>query len=161
MKNRSPTHSVGFLQSRDDAPSLPFLVKGGRKLNGLEPVAAGRAAVTPGSTVAKVVGARQGATHLDYPCITQAPPGMPAAAPSHKGNCKDHLDGQERNGRWSTFRERQLPTVMVAGSAAGSGSSGLATAAEASAPWCVGPSGHNSRNEASALEDASSTYRSR
>ena len=95
MKNRRPTGSAEFLQSCRVAPSLPFLVKGGRKLNGLELIAAGRAAVTPGATVAKVVCARQGAASLGYPCTTQAPPGMPSAAPSHKPHCEDHLDGQE------------------------------------------------------------------
>ena len=113
MKNRGRIQSAGFVQSRKVAPSLPFLAKGGRKLNGLEPIVAGRAAVTPGATVTRVVGARQASSYVDYPCTTQAQHGMEAAARWHKGNCEAHLGGQERNGRWLTFRQRQLPTVMV------------------------------------------------
>jgi len=65
----------------------------------LEPITAGRAAVTPGAGVAEILSAGEAATYLDDPGTTRAPPGMAAAAPWHKAGCGDHLDGQERK-KW-------------------------------------------------------------
>ena len=62
------------------------MAKGGRKLNCLEPIAAGRAVVTPGAAVAEILSAGEAATYLDDPCTMEASPGMGAAAPSHKGS---------------------------------------------------------------------------
>ena len=87
MKNRGVTQRLGLLRSRKGAPSLPFMAKGGRKLNGLEPYAAGRAAVTPGSRVVKVVDARRATTYLDEPWPSEASPQgrRPKGAAWHAG----------------------------------------------------------------------------
>ena len=101
MKNQAVTQRIGLLRSRKGAPSLLFLAKGGRELNGVELYAAGRAAVTPGSRITKVVDPRRGTRYLDEPWTTAAPPGMPAAAPSHKVGCRGYLGGQGRKECWT------------------------------------------------------------